>query len=327
MRCGFDAVGGRSAARIQADKRDAPTWTQLHSRREYILRLSPGVSQRILSKLAALLTDFSRLIALHRISLFTSDSFVVSNLTSPELRPYMQRLRSGKSICLNSARAILALLEPLTTHYTACRHWSLHVINTALYVLAVGIQRQPTSWQAKADLSVGYHYLMDKAQLNRSTQLLKPACELIEQLYRDAGFEPGFCSLLPALYQKIEFRVFNPSLPSRMVSRQASPVAEQADESNAGDLNGQFLPGGQAAAPGEWVPDFGSGFNTLDDINIDDFFPLLFGAGFTSDPLADITNPLLQDTFGTVQQSPGVGEGQGSAEAGPFDFGANGLNF
>lgn len=78
----------------------------------------------------------------------------------------MRRLRSSKSICLNSARAILSLLEPLTSHDSAARHWSLHVVNTALYVIAVGIQRKPSSWQARADLAVCTTYMFGNCILN-----------------------------------------------------------------------------------------------------------------------------------------------------------------
>lgn len=76
-------------------------------------------------------------------------------------------------------------------------------------------------------------------------------------------------------------------------------------------------------ASGDWASQFASGPGTLDDINIDDFFPLLFGAGFTSDPLADLNNSLLQSAFGgNDQQGQEVNGGDGI-----FDLSSNSLGY
>lgn len=135
--------------------------------------------------------------------------------------------------------------------------------------------------------------------------MLKPACELVHQLYEDAGFEPGFCSLLPALYAKAEYRVRNPTLPSRAGTRQASPVDNNSAEERANvgslDRNRQT-----ESASNRVSDDTASSFNpedyTLDGIGIDNFFPLLFGSGYTMDPLADFDSLLLQNNLGLDQQ-------------------------
>lgn len=143
-----------------------------------------------------MLPYYARMITLHRLSLFHS-SLISSNLHKPSLGPYTGRLQASASVCLNSARLILAGFER-TLACPSQHFWTLQSVFAAIIVVAIHTWQHPALWQARADLIVIQH-----------------ASELAAEIYRAIRFPDAFIQILPRLYEKTKNKVERPGQPSR----------------------------------------------------------------------------------------------------------------
>lgn len=267
-------------------------------------------------------------IILHRLALFDNVGAITACLADPTFQPYVSRLSASKSICVNAARSILGVQDVLQKQYPSCRHWSLHCVLTAIFVIAIQTYKHPASWQANSDLQVGMTRFFGRPCVPRSEsadcgflsrQLLGHACEYAMEHYFMSGFEKGFVELLPALHKKVEAKVRNPHAASRAPSRPASPNGENArpdtaqgppsSDKNSGQTqnhNNSNLTGGTAFDNNQGLQDFfvPGGLNDAPSImpdhtfaGLEDFSPWLFGDG--GSVYAELTQGQnLTDMFG-----------------------------
>ncbi|KAM0753452.1 hypothetical protein T439DRAFT_322357 [Meredithblackwellia eburnea MCA 4105] len=146
------------------------------------------------------------MITLHRLSLFDHTRIVLPNISKPSLKQYASRLQNSPSICVTSARATLLCIERISTAFPNDRSWTLHCVFNAIIVLSIHTWRNPSSWQARADLT-----------------LLEPATNFAAEVFGRSGFSPEFIQVLPRLFSKTKAKVDRPEQPSRGPTRASSP--------------------------------------------------------------------------------------------------------
>ncbi|KAK4046743.1 hypothetical protein OIV83_005848 [Microbotryomycetes sp. JL201] len=149
-------------------------------------------------------------ITVHRLSLLNHEQLVAPFLDKPLVRPYADRLRSSKSLCLTSARLMLSALEQVRFAPWP-RFWTFHPFFASCLTLMIGVWQEPKSWQAKADL-----------------QILEQVAQFSSSLYQDCGFPVSFTGVLPRLAQ----------ITKGIVSGQLSPNMHlKATDNRSGDDN------------------------------------------------------------------------------------------
>ncbi|KAI5477299.1 hypothetical protein MNV49_006520 [Pseudohyphozyma bogoriensis] len=223
------------------------------------------------------------MITLHRLSLFEHERLVVPNLSKPSLRPFNTRLANGTSLCLNSARATLSALERMTAAFPKDHSWSLHCVFTAIIVLAVHTCKNPSTWQARADLF-----------------LIENATDVAATIFRRSGFSEEFIKVLPALYRKTKDKVTSPMEPSRPNTRASSPqpgAVPTASEGVGSEVD-TLANMGQAALQGGWAPSTEI-FNPSGELELDSMWSFLLGNGDqSSNNLFDIEGAAEAFSFG-----------------------------
>ncbi|KAM0791893.1 hypothetical protein ACM66B_004148 [Microbotryomycetes sp. NB124-2] len=136
------------------------------------------------------------MMTVHRLSLLNHAQLVAPFLDKPLVRPYADRLRSSKSLCLNSARLALSSLEQVRFS-TWPRFWTLHPFFASTLTLMIGVWQDSSSWQAKADM-----------------QILDQVSQFSADLYRECGFPLSFTSVLPRLSQMTKAIVTGQLVPN-----------------------------------------------------------------------------------------------------------------
>lgn len=222
-------MGRFASARTQANtgkQRERGRHTALRSlaARHLLHRVCPRSSYCCSTRL----TCARRLITIHRLGLFDELTAVFPNLDHPSLAPYVNRLRASAGTCTSAARGILSSLEALSINDGANRTWTCHCIITAIFVIAIRVYKDSSTWQAKADLTVRAVPSGHNTSAQVQPQLLQNACEFTATRYRELGFHPKFISLLPGLYKKVEDKVQRPNQPSRPGTRAGSPALTYA---------------------------------------------------------------------------------------------------
>ncbi|KAJ9626871.1 hypothetical protein H2203_003327 [Taxawa tesnikishii (nom. ined.)] len=123
------------------------------------------------------------MVTLHRSALLMDSSIHRANIDSfCSHTPFAHRLRSSETVCVRAARSIISVFLDSTHGSCTTRLNTLTQPLLAIYVLGIFIMKHPTAWTARSDLT-----------------LLQAGAEVVEQCYRDYGFDPEFCAMMSNL--------------------------------------------------------------------------------------------------------------------------------